>query len=163
MAYDKRWYLAFLDLQDYKNTYGNYKIPKDYYGERSEINLYEWYQKQRQYFKKNILAKDRVRMLDDFDIDWRKEIYDGNANHKKRIKDENGIYFIHYWDRGYKFTKEYYKLHNRLPNASYIYKDKKTGKSYHLGRWVMNQTMRYFGEKKPLPKDQQKKFSIFME
>ena len=52
MAYDKRWYLAFLDLQDYKNTYGNYKIPKDYYGERSEINLYEWYQKQRQYFKK---------------------------------------------------------------------------------------------------------------
>ena len=43
MAYDKRWYLAFLDLQDYKNTYGNYKIPKDYYGERSEINLYEEY------------------------------------------------------------------------------------------------------------------------
>ena len=35
MAYDKRWYLAFLDLQDYKNTYRDYKIPKDYYGERS--------------------------------------------------------------------------------------------------------------------------------
>lgn len=163
MTYDKKWYLAFLDLLDYKNTYGDYKIPKDYYGKNSDINLYEWYQKQRQYYRNKKLSQDRIQKLDDFDITWRKEIYNVCSKREKtNIEVDNSPQPIYYWDRGYKFAKEYYETHNDLPHQSYIHIDEKTGKSYYLGRWVMNQMMRYYGEKKPLPQEQQKKFSIFM-
>lgn len=158
MTYNEKWMNAFVDYKQFKIENGNGNIPKHLYGENSGINIFEWIQKQKYYYRHGMLSIERVELLDSLGNEWRKEVYLKMDKEKK----EDEIYPIYYWERGFKFTREYYHKFGTLPNPNYIYYDEKSEKNYFLGKWVLIQMMRYNGDRKKLSKEKQKLFSIFM-
>ena len=64
---DAAWEEMFTALKAYKQTYGNYYVPKRW---KDNPELAQWCQRQRNVYKNNKLSPDRFRRLEDIGFVW---------------------------------------------------------------------------------------------
>ena len=123
-----------------------YKLAEKYYKEHkdllipysyvvNDINLGQWISNQRQYYRKNLLSKEKIDKLNKIKMVWvvPRELY--YRNHKKKPK-VNKI--EEQWNEKYKLAEEYYKEHkNLLIPKNYVVNE------VNLGYWIVRQRQYY--------------------
>ena len=127
-----------------------YKLAEKYYKEHKDllipysyvvngINLGQWISNQRQYYRKNLLSKEKIDKLNKIKMVWvvPRELY--YRNHKKKPK-VNKI--EEQWNEKYKLAEEYYKEHkNLLIPKNYVVNE------VNLGYWIVRQRQYYKNNK----------------
>lgn len=120
-------------LKAYYNYYGNIDLPPNFktndginYSEDG-FNLTEWLNNQKNSYNKNILRKEKIKLLEDLGIIWP----------DKEPKQDNLT-----WDEYYSLAKNYYNTyHNLKVKREFKTKDgvNYDEEGYSLGRWISRQ------------------------
>lgn len=139
MIWNKKKYQELMQQQKWLEKYellkeyfeeNNNSFPLQGYIVENEFGIHKlgnWFSNQKQEFKKGILKKERLELLNNLDKNWYKLL---SRNDKKS------------WDFYYGLAKEFYKEkgHLFIPNN---YSVEKEGKRYNLGIWIKSQRQAY--------------------
>lgn len=118
------WFLYYECLKDYKDTYGNSDVPISYWTTKDGVkyNLGQWVNSQRGKYQKGKLSIDKVDLLNKLNFTW-------------SVREKRWLFM-------YNLAYVYY-INNGNVNLSEDYNVIVDGKTYHLGRWVINQRRNY--------------------
>ncbi len=111
LTWEEKYELA----KEYYAKNGNLLIPRSYVV--NNIRLGAWIATQRDFYKKGILSKDRIDLLEQINIAW-------TVLEKKRSS----------WNERYEMAKKYYKEHGNLLISQDYEID-----GFQLGRWIHEQ------------------------
>lgn len=112
-----QWYKYYGSLVEYFNKNGNSQVPLRYINE-DDKRLGYWLSKQRRDYKKGVLSKEKIELLERVDMVW-------DLAEKK-------------WNDIYKIAQQYYKENSNL-NVPVICNYKKVD----LGTWIITQRKNY--------------------
>ncbi len=130
------------NLRTYTWNY-NYQLAKQYYQEHGNLSISQnyvingirlgnWVCNQRSFYKRGTLSEERIKLLEDIGIVWRRPLKVVNVKPAKEDK----------WLRNYNLASSYYKEHgNLLIQRNYSVND------INLGAWINNQRFYYLKNK----------------
>ena len=115
----RSWTESYLLAKNYYLKHGNLLIPHGYIvkdAKGNDIKIGVWIHTQRNFYKKKILDKDKISLLNDINMSW-------------DVRDDA-------WNNNYQLAKEYYLKHgNLLIPYNYSVKDI-NGNTIELGTWL---------------------------
>lgn len=115
LSNSEKWDMYYYAVEEYYENNGDIDIPLGYVSKEG-LKLRFWLDYQRKLYKKDIIDKDHMQLLNDLDIKWNL--------HQDR------------WDANYELLKKYYEK-NGNTNVKQTYE---TEEEFPLGVWV--KTMR---------------------
>ncbi len=121
---DVRWDRGYRNLKRYYEEHGNSLLRYNYTTEDG-FNLGEWVKQQREKYAKGKLPDQRIKLLEELDMEW------GNMLH---IKAEI------FWKKMYEEAKEYFEKNGCLPPVTYT-----SESGLKLGQWLAQQRRIYKG------------------
>lgn len=146
---DDAWTFMYELAKEYKDTHGNLDIKRDYKvtKEGKDYNLGRWLERQKRNYKWTVasnknkkttndwyLKDERIKMLDDLDIDWR------DAKEQK-------------WFAKYRIAFKFYQKHGNLKMPK-DFKTSLNNKDFNLYDWLLKNKRKYLFNKEDLSDEQ---------